>query len=139
MRNVSQERGDMTKLPLKLIDMKGNEVGDRRELDRKQLTKPIKVKFGIEYEGEVVDISKEGIGIKFHPINSDALNIGNKLRVHIDMNGRVASIQGEIRRISEKFGHLILGIEYNRDEIALFEEKEVGLISRDGDDPHSQD
>ena len=60
------------------------------------------------------------LAIRFHPIGTSSLNVGSNLRVHLDMNGRIVSLQGEIRRISEKFGHLILGLEYDPNEIALF-------------------
>ncbi|MBN1551551.1 PilZ domain-containing protein [bacterium] len=93
---------------------------ERRLRERTSFTTPIRVNFKLEYEGEIVDISKEGLAIKFHPIGTKSLNVGNHLRIQVDMQDRIVSLQGEIKRISEKFGHLILGMEYDRDDIALF-------------------
>lgn len=106
---------------MKLLNIpEGTTVEERREIDRKRLTTPISVTFSIEHEGEITDITSEGIGIKFHPLGTESLNVGRKIRVHLNMSDRIVSVHGEIRRINEKFGHVILGLAYDRDEVATF-------------------
>ncbi len=106
---------------MKLLNIQeGKTIEERREIERKQLTKPISVTFSIEHEGEITDITSEGIGIKFHPLGTEALNVGRRVRLHLNMNDRIVSLHGEIRRISEKFGHIILGLAYDRDDVATF-------------------
>jgi hypothetical protein len=111
---------EQMKEKIELHDLKGLLTSDRRILGRKEIGSPIKVKFSLEYEGELVDISKKGIGVKFHPLKTSSLDVGTNLRVHIDMHDRLISVQGEIRRISEKFGFIVVGLQYDRDEIATF-------------------
>ena len=93
---------------------------DRRDRERKHLTSGIKATFNLEFQGEILDISPDGISFKFHPIGSHSLNIGTNLRIHLDMNDQIISLHGEVRRVSEKFGHLVIGLKYNKDEIARF-------------------
>ncbi len=120
---------------MKLLNIpEGTSIEERREIERKQLTKPISVTFSIEHEGEITDITSEGIGIKFHPLGTEALNVGRRIRLHLNMSDRIVSLQGEIRRISEKFGHIILGLSYDRDEVATF-----NLSPSDKIDSHEQD
>ena len=102
----------------------GTPVGDRRSKDRKSITSPIKAKFSITYEADVLDVSSDGISIKFHPLQTNDFNAGKKISMDLDMNGRLVNIEGEIRRLDEKFGHFVLGIKYDRDEVTTFEIKD---------------
>ncbi len=101
----------------------GTVVGDRRNSERKTISAPIKAKFKISYEAEVMDVSPDGISLKFHPLQSSDFNAGKKISMDIDMNGRLVNIEGEVRRLDEKFGHFVLGVKYDRDEVTIFEIK----------------
>ena len=90
-------------------------------IGRQDLTAPITVTFQLEHQGELINISKEGLALKFNPAGSGTLTLGKKLRVNLDMNGRIVSLQGEIKRLSEEDGQMILGLEYDREEITLFD------------------
>jgi PilZ domain len=96
------------------------QVADRRDIQRIDLSAPLKVTFQMEHSGELMNISKDGLAIRFPPVESIEINTGKKLRLHVDMNGRVVSIHGEVKRITEKDGDIVLGLEYDRNEIALF-------------------
>jgi hypothetical protein len=104
---------------------------ERRNIERKDLSTPIKASFSLEFEGEILDISKDGIAFKFHPLKTASLDAGKSLRIHLNMNDRIVSLQGEIRRITEKFGFLTVGLKYNRDEIALFNFKSQELSQKE--------
>ena len=104
-----------------MVDRYGLPVDDRRNIDRKGINARIKVTFSLEYEGELIDISPEGVGLKFHPLKTTSLDVGNQLRIQMNMNGRIVSLQGEVRRLTEKFGQIVVGLKYNRDDIATIE------------------
>jgi hypothetical protein len=97
------------------------EIPERRSFKREPISTPIKVRFKLEYEGEIIDISRDGLGLKYHPLGTHALNVGKPLNVQIDMNGKIVSLHGSIRQVSEKFGYIVLGLQYDRNEIALFD------------------
>jgi hypothetical protein len=103
-----------------LRELNGKQLENRRLEERKDIKAPIKVNFTLEYEAEILDISKDGIAIKFHPLKTHSLDIGSNLWIQIDMQERLVSMNVEVRRITEKFGHIILGMKYDRDELTTF-------------------
>ncbi len=111
----------MPKAELTLKDSLGNAVSDRRGPERKDLAKSIKARFTVEYEGDVVNISPDGIAIRFHPLQSESLKMDNSVQVHMKMNGRIVSVRGIVRQLDEKHGFITIGMKYDRDEIALFD------------------
>lgn len=101
-------------------NIKYNSNRDRRVIDRQDLVVPIKANFSIEFEGEVLNISPNGIAIKFYPLNSDDIVPGKALRIHLDMGQKIASVQGNIRQVSQGKEHFVVGLTYNREDVALF-------------------
>ena len=94
--------------------------GDRRSKSRKVLSSPIKAKFRLEIDAEVSDISEDGLAIRFSTIEQGDLAAGKKLILHLDMNGKMVSLEGEVKQISRDDQSVTVGVKYNRDQLAVF-------------------
>ena len=114
---------------------------ERRTKDRVSIKAPIKIHFSLPFGGEILDMSSEGISFKFHPLGSSRLNVGGTLQFQLDMGPRIVSLEGCIHRLDEKFGHFVIGIKYDRNEIALFGFNETSSASNTSDisDPDPED
>ncbi|MBN1296771.1 PilZ domain-containing protein [bacterium] len=95
------------------------ESTERRSRERKLLTAPIRVRFRLDMEGEISDISSDGMAIRFSPGGQPQLMSGNNLTVHLDMNGKTVSLDGVIRQVSETDGDITVGLNYDRALLAV--------------------
>ncbi|MBN1356615.1 PilZ domain-containing protein [bacterium] len=101
----------------------GTNDRERRVIDRQDLSKPIRVKFMLEHRGELVNISREGAAVRFDPREALSSLKDGKLRIDMDMNGRLVSLEGVIKHIADEDGQLVLGLEYDRDQVTLYKFK----------------
>ena len=93
---------------------------ERRSNERKHLTTPVKAKFSLEIDGAIADISPDGMTIMFHPLENSRPHLNRTIPVHLEMNGRLVSIDAHIKQITEDGGKIRLGIRYDRSHLAVF-------------------
>ncbi len=93
---------------------------DRREKERKNLTTPLRAKFTLDIDGDISDISPEGMTIMFHPLEISRLHVNRTIPMHVEMNGCLISIDAHVQHITEESGQIRIGIKYDRDQIAVF-------------------
>jgi len=93
---------------------------DRRKKDRKVLTTPLKARFQLEIESEITDISQNGMALKFNTVKNSNLTVHNNMKLHLEMNGKLVSMEADLVQISEKDGNITLGVKYDRSQLAVF-------------------
>lgn len=96
---------------------------NRRSQKRKNLSAPIKARFRMEIEGEISNISSEGVALTFKPLDQEALASGGTLSLHLDMNNRLVTLDGSIRQCTETNGIITVGLRYDRSQLAIFNMK----------------
>lgn len=94
---------------------------NRRSRERKNLTTPIRARFKLEFEGEITNISPEGLAVSFSVNDQSTLSKGRPMTLHLDMNGRMVSLEGHIRQVSEKQQTITVGVAYDRAHLAVFQ------------------
>lgn len=93
---------------------------ERRSNERKHLTTPVRAKFSLEIDGAIADISPDGMTILFHPLENSRLHLNRTIPVHLEMNGRLVSVDAQIQQITEDGGQIRLGVRYDRSHLAVF-------------------
>ena len=92
---------------------------DQRISERVPVESGTEVIFPLVCKGEVVDISNEGISIRFNPSDSPNLGEGQEIPLTLELNGRVIKIPAMIRRTESRFGVFVLGMQFDPDDIEV--------------------
>ena len=79
------------------------------------------VLFSIVCKGEVVDISDEGMSIRFTPTESPSLENTSQVDVTLELENHRFSIPGIVRRVESRFGVIVMGLQFDSTEIAVEE------------------
>ncbi|MBN1295396.1 PilZ domain-containing protein [bacterium] len=94
---------------------------DQRISERLPVESGTEVLFPLICKGEVIDVSKEGISIRFKPEDSPKLQSGQKIPLTLELNGRIIHIPAELRRTESRFGVFVLGLQFDPDAIEVEE------------------
>ncbi|HPQ39154.1 MAG TPA: PilZ domain-containing protein [bacterium] len=93
---------------------------NRRSRERKNLSTPIRAKFRLEFEGSITNISPDGLALSFSTADQMALSKGHPITLHLDMNGQMVSLEGQIQQVNETEKKITVGLKYDRDHLAVF-------------------
>ena len=66
-----------------------------------------------------MDISEDGISIRFKPSESPSLADGEIVPITFDLESHTFKIDAEIRRFESRFGVIVLGMQYKADDIEI--------------------
>jgi hypothetical protein len=94
---------------------------DQRISERIPVEKGIEVLFPLICRGEIVDISREGISIRFKPDDSPKLVSGQTIPVTLELDKTILHIPATVRRVESRFGIFLLGMQYDPDTIEIEE------------------
>jgi len=94
---------------------------DQRISERLPVESGTEVVFPLICKGEVVDVSNEGISIRFKPEDSPKLQTGQTIPLTLELSGRVIHIPAELRRVESRFGVFVLGLQFDPDAIEVEE------------------
>lgn len=94
---------------------------DQRISERRPVEKGTEVIFPLICRGEVVDISREGISIRFKPEDSPKLQTGQMIPITIELDDHIVNIPAIVRRVETRFGIFIMGMQFDPDSIEVEE------------------
>lgn len=104
-----------------LIGKKSRSV-DQRISERIPVEAGVEVFFPLICRGEIVDISREGLSIRFKPDDSPKLVSGQSIPITLELDSGVLQIPATVRRVESRFGIFLLGMQYDPDSINVDEE-----------------
>ncbi|MBN1355111.1 PilZ domain-containing protein [bacterium] len=102
----------------KLISSK-KKPGNRRIHERIPVEPGMEVFFPIVCRGEIVDVSREGISIRFKPVEAPSLESGETLNMTMTLDNHSLTIPATIRRMEARFGVVVLGMEFDSEGIEI--------------------
>ncbi|MBN1879087.1 PilZ domain-containing protein [bacterium] len=94
---------------------------DQRISERRPVEKGTEVIFPLICRGEVVDISREGISIRFKPEDSPKLETGQTIPITLEVDDHVLNIPAIVRRVETRFGIIIMGMQFDPENIKIEE------------------
>jgi len=98
----------------------GSQEGQEQRIFKRLAVEPgTQVIFPVVCKGEIMDISDDGLSIRFKPSDSPSLADGSVLPVTVEMEKHTFRIPAEIRRFESRFGVIVLGMQYRPDEIEV--------------------
>lgn len=92
---------------------------DQRISERLPVASGTEVLFPLICKGEVMDISSEGISIRFNPTDSPKMESGQEIPLTLELNGKVIKIPAQVRRIESRFGVFVLGMQFSPDTVEV--------------------
>jgi len=94
---------------------------DQRISERLPVEGGMEVVFPLVCKGEIVDLSEEGISIRFNPSNSPSLESGMDIPLTLELNGKIIKIPTQVCRIENRFGVFVLGMQFDPEKIEVDE------------------
>jgi hypothetical protein len=92
---------------------------DQRISERIPVEKGTEVIFPLICRGEIVDISREGLSIRFKPDESPKLESGQAIPITLDLNSKVIHIPATVRRVETRFGVIVMGMQFDPEKIEI--------------------
>ncbi|MBN1550024.1 PilZ domain-containing protein [bacterium] len=92
---------------------------DKRIYDRLSVEPGTEVYFPMVCKGEIVDVSENGISIRFKPADSPGLAEDNTLTLSIPLETHTFKIPGNIKRVESRFGVLVVGMSFDPEMIEI--------------------
>ncbi|MGB3975021.1 MAG: PilZ domain-containing protein [bacterium] len=102
---------------IELLIGKRNRGVDQRISERIPVEAGVEVFFPLICRGEIVDISREGLSIRFKPDDSPKLVSGQTIPVTLELDGTIVQIPATVRRVESRFGIFLLGMQFDPDTI----------------------
>ena len=121
MQDHINEPENQPKLGIEKLISQGNSDVDKRVHERLKVESGNEVLFSIVCRGEVQDISEQGISIRFTPSESPSLEDGASLEILIDLENRTYSAPAVVRRVESRFGVIVMGMQFDPDELEIRE------------------
>ncbi len=94
---------------------------DQRISERIPVEEGTEVIFPLICRGEIVDVSHEGMSIRFKPDESPKLQSGQKIPVTLDLSDKVIHIPAIVRRVETRFGVIVMGMQFDPEKIEIDE------------------
>jgi len=92
---------------------------DQRISERIPVESGMEVAFPLICKGEIIDVSEEGISIRFNPSDSPSLNSGKEIPLVLELNGKVIKIPSKVCRIENRFGVFVMGMQFDPEAIEV--------------------
>lgn len=99
----------------------GPDDKNRRAYERIPVEPGTEVYLPIICKGEVMDISDRGLSIRFKPSESPSLAEHEHIPVTLITNTLSFKIPTDIRRMDSRFGVIVLGLEFDPEEVEVTE------------------
>ncbi len=110
---------------IELLISKKTRAVDQRISERIPVEAGVEVFFPLICRGEIVDISREGLSIRFKPDDSPKLASGQMIPMTLEFDGTIVEIPATVRRVESRFGIFLLGLQYDPDSITTETEEEI--------------
>lgn len=92
---------------------------DRRGYERRIVEPGAEVYFPLICKGEVMDVSDDGISVRFKPMESPSLSEDSQLALTMTLDAHSFTIPAHVKRVETRFGVLIIGMAFNPEEISV--------------------
>ncbi|MCD4655048.1 PilZ domain-containing protein [bacterium] len=92
---------------------------DQRISERLPVESGTEVMFPLVCKGEIVDISREGISIRFKPNDSPNLISGMEIPLTLELNDQMIKIPCQVCRIENRFGVFVIGMQFDPESIEI--------------------
>jgi hypothetical protein len=99
------------------------ESKERRIHQRVVVEPGAEVIFPVICRGEVMDVSEEGISIRFKPTEAPSLQPGETVSISMPLESHSFKLHAEVKRVESRFGVIILGMRFDPEQIELEDEE----------------
>ncbi len=103
----------------KLITDTAGNGKEFRVHDRLKVAPGTEVFFSLVCKGEVLDISENGISVRFKPTESISLEKDAAVEMAMDLDEHRFRLSANVRRVETRFGVVVIGMEFDAEEIAI--------------------
>ena len=86
---------------------------EKRVFSRLEVEPGAEVYFPLVCKGEVMDISEDGISVRFKPLEAPSLQPEQSIELTIPLDQRSFTIDSTIKRIESRFGVFVVGMSVN--------------------------
>ncbi len=100
------------------VDDAGN---DRRMYERKIVEPGAEVYFPLICKGEVMDVSDDGISVRFKPLECPSLSTDSEINLTMTLDAHTFRIPGQVKRVETRFGVVVIGLAFDPGKIAVEE------------------
>ena len=90
---------------------------EHRNYDRMPVEPGTEVFIPVICKGEIVDVSKRGLSVRFNPSDAPSLVENGDIVLTMEFESRGVKIPAKVRRVENRFGVVVLGLEFDPSEI----------------------